>query len=73
MKHTDKSCAAAEKAVEYEYELNKLRNKPYEVIRFEDFEEFGSEREIRAHGKERLEGRDYVVQDGDIINIRFNV
>lgn len=44
-----------------------------EVIRFEDFEEFGSEREIRAHGKERLEGRDYVVQDGDIINIRFNV
>ena len=44
-----------------------------EIIRFEDFEEFGSEREIRAHGKERLEGRDYVVQDGDIINIRFNV
>jgi len=44
-----------------------------EVIRFEDFEQFGSEREIRAHGKERLEGRDYVVEDGDIINIRFNV
>ena len=44
-----------------------------EVIRFDDLKELGSEREVKAKGKERLEGRKYVVCDGDIINIRFNV
>ena len=44
-----------------------------EIIRFEDLKELGSEREAKAKGKERLEGPKYVVCDGDIINIRFNV
>jgi len=44
-----------------------------EVVHFKDLEELGSEREVKAKGKERLEGKDYVVQDGDILQIRFNV
>jgi ribosome-binding ATPase YchF (GTP1/OBG family) len=30
-------------------------------------------REVKAKGKQRLEGREYVVADGDILNIRFSV
>ncbi len=45
-----------------------------EVISFEDFERFGGdERKARAAGRYRLEGKDYIVQDGDIIHFRFNV
>ncbi len=44
-----------------------------EVIAFDDFEALGSEAKCRDAGKLRLEGKDYVVQDGDIINFRFNV
>jgi GTP-binding protein YchF len=44
-----------------------------EVIRFEDFDELGSEAACRDAGKLRVEGRDYVVDDGDICHFRFNV
>ncbi len=44
-----------------------------EVIAFDDLERLGSVREVRAHGKELVEGRDHVIHDGDIVNIRFNV
>jgi GTP-binding protein YchF len=44
-----------------------------EVVRFEDLVEYGSEAKCREHGKLRLEGKEYVVQDGDVINFRFNV
>lgn len=44
-----------------------------EVIRFEDLAELGSEARCREHGKLRLEGKDYLVQDGDVIHFRFNV
>jgi len=44
-----------------------------EVIHFADLEELGSDRQVKARGKERLEGKDYVVQDGDILQIRFHV
>jgi len=44
-----------------------------ETFSFEDLEELGSEKALRAAGKIRLEGKDYIVQDGDIINFRFNV
>ncbi len=43
-----------------------------EVIRYEDLKEFGSEAAISKAGRERLEGRDYEVQDGDIIGVRFS-
>ncbi|MGB3730801.1 redox-regulated ATPase YchF [Microbacterium sp.] len=44
-----------------------------EVISFEDLVELGSIAEARAHGKARLEGKDYVMQDGDVVEFRFNV
>jgi len=44
-----------------------------ETMAFGDLKELGSEKALRAAGKIRLEGKDYVVQDGDIINFRFNV
>ena len=44
-----------------------------ETFRFDEIKEYGSEKVLKAAGKIRLEGKDYVVQDGDIINFRFNV
>lgn len=44
-----------------------------ETMAFEDLKELGDEKAVKAAGKTRLEGKEYVVQDGDIINYRFNV
>jgi GTP-binding protein YchF len=44
-----------------------------EVIDYEDFVRFGGERGAKGAGRMRLEGRDYVVRDGDVIHFRFNV
>ncbi len=44
-----------------------------ETFAFDDLKEAGSEKALKAAGKVRLEGKEYVVQDGDIINFRFNV
>jgi hypothetical protein len=44
-----------------------------EVVRFEDLIALGSEAKCREQGKLRLEGKDYIVQDGDVIHFRFNV
>ncbi len=44
-----------------------------EVVAFDDFKACGSEAECKKAGKYRLEGKEYVVRDGDIINFRFNV
>ncbi|HKT56200.1 MAG TPA: redox-regulated ATPase YchF [Microbacterium sp.] len=44
-----------------------------EVISFDDLVELGSVAEARAHGKARLEGKEYVMQDGDVVEFRFNV
>lgn len=41
-----------------------------EVIAWEDFERLGSLEACRHEGKMRLEGKDYVIQDGDVINVR---
>ncbi len=43
-----------------------------EVVGFADFEEFQDLKEIKARGKLRLEGKDYVVQEGDLILIRHS-
>jgi len=43
-----------------------------EVISFEDLVALGSVAEARAKGKARLEGKDYVMQDGDVVEFRFN-
>ena len=44
-----------------------------EVIRWRDLVECGSRAEVAKRGLQRLEGKDYVVEDGDVLNIRFNV
>jgi GTP-binding protein YchF len=44
-----------------------------EVIRIEDLVELGSEARCREQGKLRLEGKEYIVQDGDVVHFRFNV
>ncbi len=44
-----------------------------EVISYDDLMKAGDMVEARKHGLLRLEGKDYIVQDGDILNIRFNV
>ena len=44
-----------------------------EVIKYEDFVKYGSEAECRAAGKLAVQGKDYVVEDGDIMHFLFNV
>jgi GTP-binding protein YchF len=43
-----------------------------EIYSLEDLEQYQSEKEIRAHGKLRVEGKDYVMQDGDICHFLVN-
>ena len=44
-----------------------------EVMSFDDFKTYGSEIKVKEAGRVRLEGKEYLVQDGDIIYFRFNV
>lgn len=44
-----------------------------EVVDFEDLIQLGGLNEARQKGKLRLEGKDYIVQDGEIVHIRFNI
>lgn len=44
-----------------------------EVMSYQDLKEYGSEKAVREAGKMRVEGKDYIMQDGDICHFRFNV
>ena len=44
-----------------------------EVISYDDFVQYGSEAACRENGRLRIEGKDYVVKDGDVMHFRFNV
>lgn len=44
-----------------------------EIVSYDDLNELGSMAEARAHGKVRQEGKDYVMQDGDVVEFKFNV
>ena len=44
-----------------------------EVIKYDDFIQLKSESQCRSQGKISIEGKDYIVQDGDIMHFRFNV
>jgi ribosome-binding ATPase len=44
-----------------------------EVVRWDDLVAAGSHAEVSRAGKQRLEGKTYVVEDGDVLNVRFNV
>ncbi len=44
-----------------------------EVISYSVYDEYGSEQKVKEAGKARVEGKDYIVQDGDVMHFRFNV
>ena len=44
-----------------------------EVIKYDDFVSYGSEAKVRDAGKLNVEGKEYIVKDGDVMNFRFNV
>lgn len=44
-----------------------------EVIKFADFIKYGSEQAVKEAGKMAMEGKEYIVQDGDIMHFKFNV
>ncbi len=44
-----------------------------EVMKYKDFIEFGSEAAVKDAGKFRVEGKEYIVEDGDVMHFRFNV
>ena len=44
-----------------------------EVIGYDDYIELGGEQGAKAAGKLRIEGKDYVMADGDVVHFRFNV
>ena len=44
-----------------------------EIMSFEDLEKYGSEQAVKEAGRMRLEGKEYIMNDGDICHFRFNV
>jgi ribosome-binding ATPase YchF (GTP1/OBG family) len=44
-----------------------------EIVSFHDLVDAGSMSEAKARGKVRIEGKDYIMQDGDVVEFRFNV
>ncbi|MHC5353817.1 redox-regulated ATPase YchF [Myroides sp. LJL115] len=44
-----------------------------EVIAYQDFVDYGSESKVKEAGKLRVEGKEYIVKDGDVMHFRFNV
>lgn len=44
-----------------------------EVIAYDDFSNYGSEAKVKEAGKLRVEGKEYIVKDGDVMHFRFNV
>jgi ribosome-binding ATPase YchF (GTP1/OBG family) len=44
-----------------------------EVMKYEDYTTLGSESAVKDAGKFKVEGKEYVVEDGDIMHFRFNV
>jgi GTP-binding protein YchF len=69
------TCAAGSKAPQAAGKIHSDMEAGFirmEVIRYEDLIELGSEAAVSKAGRQRIEGKDYVVQDGDIVVIRFN-
>ncbi len=44
-----------------------------EVIKYDDFVKYGSEAKVKEAGKMGVEGKEYIVKDGDVMHFRFNV
>src|SRR5579885_353492 len=68
--HTGDTAPQAAGVIHTDFEKGFIRA---EVISYDDFIRFGGEQGAKEAGKCRLEGKDYVVRDGDIMHFRFNV
>jgi len=66
-----RGATAPEAAGEIHTDLQKALSA--EVVTYTDLITLGGMAEARGKGKLRLEGKEYIVQDGDILNIRFNL
>ena len=44
-----------------------------EVVSYQDYIDLNGEQKAKEAGKLRLEGKDYILQDGDVVHFRFNV
>jgi ribosome-binding ATPase YchF (GTP1/OBG family) len=44
-----------------------------EVMKYDDFIQYKSEQGVKDAGKFKVEGKNYIIEDGDILHIRFNV
>ena len=64
------SAPRAARAIHTDFEKGFIRA---EVISYDDYVGYGGEQKSKEAGKVRIEGKDYVVQDGDVIYFRFNV
>ncbi|VVC76702.1 Ribosome-binding ATPase YchF [Aquicella siphonis] len=68
--HVGDSAPQAAGVIHTDFEKGFIRA---EVISYEDFIRFGGEQGAKEAGKWRLEGKEYIVKDGDIMHFRFNV
>jgi ribosome-binding ATPase YchF (GTP1/OBG family) len=68
--HIGDSAPSAAGVIHTDFEKGFIRA---EVIKYDDFVHYGSELKVREAGKLSVEGKEYVVQDGDMMNFRFNV
>lgn len=68
--HVGTSAPQAAGVIHTDFEKGFIRA---EVIAYDDFIRFGGEAGAKEAGKWRLEGKDYIVQDGDVMHFRFNV
>ena len=68
--HIGDSAPKAAGVIHTDFEKGFIR---VEVIKYEDFIHYGSEVKVKEAGKLAVEGKEYIVQDGDMMNFRFNV
>ncbi len=68
--HNGDKAPQAAGAIHTDFEKGFIKAEVYSV---DDLRQFGSEAEIKAHGKYRQEGKEYIVQDGDVMFFKFNV
>lgn len=68
--HAGDTAPKAAGVIHTDFEKGFIKAEAYTI---EDLEKYGSETKIREAGKYRVEGKDYVVQDGDVLFFKFNV
>lgn len=68
--HRGDKAPAAAGVIHTDFEKGFIRA---EVIKYDDFIKYGSESAVKEAGKMSVEGKEYVVQDGDVMHFRFNV